>query len=101
MAILASLPLALHSVLTDGDIGARNDDKVKKVLKPELEINENDLLMRDIPSPVKTTDKYLSATMQIKMGNERSMINIMGLALYTVFHEMDMSDTLFTLIVWQ
>lgn len=69
------------------------------MLKPELKINENDLLMHDIPAPVKTTDKDLSATMQIKMGNERSMINIMGLALYTVFHEMDMSDTLFTLMV--
>lgn len=55
--------------------------------------------MRDIPAPVKITDKDLSATMQIKMGNERSMINIMGLALYTVFHEMDMSDTLFPLMV--
>ncbi|MDM5072047.1 MULTISPECIES: hypothetical protein [Aeromonas] len=101
MAILASLPLALHSFVTDGDIGARNDDKVKKVLKPELEINENDLFMRDIPAPVKTTDKDLSDTMQIKMGNERSMINIMRLALYTVFHDLDMSDTLFTLMVWQ
>jgi hypothetical protein len=99
VAILASLPLALHSFVTDRDIGARNDDKVKKVLKPELEINEKDLFMRDTPSPVKTTDKDLSATMQIKMGNERSMINIMGLALYTVFHEMDMSDTLFPLMV--
>lgn len=69
------------------------------MLKPELEINENDLSMRDIPAPVKITDKDLSATMQIKMGNERSMINIMGLALYTVFHEMDMSDTLFPLMV--
>ncbi|MCX7130661.1 MAG: hypothetical protein NTV83_01165 [Aeromonas sp.] len=35
----------------------------------------------------KTADKNLSATMQIKMGNGRSMINIMGLALYTIFHE--------------
>jgi hypothetical protein len=101
VAILASLPLALHSFVTDGDIGARNDDKVKKVLKPKLEINKNDLLMRDIPSPVKTTDKYVSATMQIKMGNKRSMINIMRLALYTVFHEMDMSNTLFILMAWQ
>lgn len=71
------------------------------MLKPELEINENDLFMRDIPAPVKTTDKDLSAIMQIKIGNERSMINIMRLALHTVFHEMDMSDTLFTLIAWQ
>lgn len=71
------------------------------MLKPELEINEKDLFMRDTPSPVKTTDKDLSATMQIKMGNERSMINIMRLALYTVFHDLDMSDTLFTLMVWQ
>ncbi|MCW0503984.1 hypothetical protein [Aeromonas piscicola] len=86
-AILTPLPLALHSVLTDEDIGTRNDDKVKEALKPELEINQVHLFMCDMTTLGKTADKNLSATMQIKMGNGRSMINIMGLALYTIFHE--------------